>query len=328
MTGVDATLSQSIVTALQLHTQPPAIHRVAEIVSAAVNGALEELPPSANPQAERVAADGYVALGQVLTAGECAAIREHLSACVAFDTHTVPSDERERAVLQRAKLGEGAERFHLASYELCDIVDAPGLWELANHPELLSIAAAYLGCRPTLYSLNAWWSFPLPSKAPVTQNYHRDFDDFKFCTLFVYLTDVDRGSGPHRFIRQSHRFDRIGALVKEAAPRVGPAAEFLSPQSFYGNRLSDESDRLYEKVFDGLVDTIEGPAGLGFLADTSALHMGVPPASSPRLMFWARYGLHANHTALAPVPAPARLVQRLADPRAAYVNRCVVRAGP
>jgi Phytanoyl-CoA dioxygenase (PhyH) len=326
MIDVDEALNHSIVTALQLHTQPPLAHRVAEIVSGAVNGVLNEQPPQRTPLAEQVAADGYVPLGQVLSASECAAIRDHFKGCVCVDSHTAPYDDGDLLGLRRAKIGEGAEGFHLASYETRDIVDAPALWELANRPELLSLAGAYLGCRPTLYSLNAWWSFPQPTKAPVTHNYHRDFDDFKFCTLFVYLTDVDLRSGPHRFIKQSHRFERISELVKQAAPRLGTTISALPPQMFYGNRWSDESDRLYESVFEGLVDTIEGPAGFAFLADTSALHKGVLPVSSPRLMFWARYGLRINHTARPPVPAPARLRSRLADPVTAYINRCIIRA--
>src|SRR6185312_2609514 len=116
MTDVDATLNQSVVTALLLHTQPPAVRQVAEIVSAAINGVFGEQPPAPNPQAQRIAADGYTAFGQLLSPADCAAIRDHLIGCVSYDHHAVPCDERERAGLRRARLGEGAERFHLASY--------------------------------------------------------------------------------------------------------------------------------------------------------------------------------------------------------------------
>jgi len=319
----DAQINRALVHVLQAQTAPPFKHRVGCALGQAIKAMLVDAPTAHDRRTDQLAADGYVRLGQVLSADECAAVRQSLEQRPCFATHVVvPSN---RASFTPSTLGECAKTSHLACYELAEVIEAPGLWETANRPDILSLAETYLGCCPTLYSLNAWWSFPRDRTAKYTQHFHRDFDDFKFCTLFVYLTDVDENSGPHRFIRKSHQFEFLPGIVQAAEQRLGRSLQGLRGDQFFGVEQGPECDRLYTDVFGDLIDTIVGPAGFAFLADTSALHMGVPPISSRRLMFWARYGLYTNPMALSPVAAPARIAPRLTDSRTAHINRCIVR---
>lgn len=226
------------------------------------------------------------------------------------------------------RVGEGAEAFHYGSYALKDIVEAPALIELANDPNLLTVAERYLGCTPTLYSLNAWWSFPGHAKpARVSQSFHRDLDDFRFCTLFVYLTDVGEHNGPHVYVRRTHRPD---LLEQELARAGSEALDGLEPRIreavVSGKLLRGQGYGIDPAILGPLrhlVDVIPGPAGSGLLADTYGFHMGIPPAKAPRLIFWARYGLHVNET-LPPVDESLVASRIPWTEQAQYINRALV----
>lgn len=173
----------------------------------------------------------------------------------------------------RTKYSDGVARpltadypFAFGSYALASVMRCPHLLEFALHPVFLSTAKEYLGCIPTMYSFHAWWSIA-GYPAPMTQVIHRDYDDFKFISLILYLTDVNENNGPHIFYPGTHR--------KEGMEGVNPL-------------------------------TITGPAGTSFMADTYAFHQGKPLQSGRRLAFWARYGLYKNwiydHDAAGTVP--------------------------
>ncbi|MDB5445601.1 MAG: hypothetical protein JWQ97_918, partial [Phenylobacterium sp.] len=92
-----------------------------------------------------------------------------------------------------------------AAYALATVLNCPDVMELVNSPAVMQIVAAYLGCKPTLSSLGVRWSFPTSGAGARFQTFHRDVDDWRFLKLFVYLTDVCEDSGPHCYVRTSHR---------------------------------------------------------------------------------------------------------------------------
>lgn len=93
----------------------------------------------------------------------------------------------------------------MAAYPLATILTCPHLLELANRPLILKLAAAHLGCKPTISSIGLRWSYPTLAKGADVQQFHRDPDDWRFLKFFVYLTDVGPESGPHIFVVTSHR---------------------------------------------------------------------------------------------------------------------------
>ena len=327
--SLDALLNAALLHFLESHTNLRFRHGVATGLASAVNAFIER-PPAPAPdspshgQAQRLAEEGWAGLGQVLTADQVARTVAYFAARPCFNAPTPGMSDRVSR-----RIGEGAEGFHDGSYELADVVGAPFLLEVANRPEILAVAESYLGCTPTLYSLNAGWSFARPGIAPPPQFFRRDADDYKFCSLFVYLTEVGRPNGPCAFIRGSHRADLIDAIVKVAAPRLASAGRSLSADDLYATAQSAAQDRLYGELFGGLSDTITGPAGFAFIADTGGLHKTLPPAAGRRLLFRARYGLYRNtHAAVmgdTAVP-PAAIGTRLPrDLRTVYINRCLIR---
>lgn len=155
----------------------------------------------------------------------------------------------------------------MAAYPLRTILESPDLLGLVNAAPVLRIAADYLGCKPTLSSLGVRWSFPASGPPRATQRFHRDPDDWQFLKLFVYLTDVDAGSGPHVYVMQSPR--TAGQI------RARPYARRAIDSRFGADQ----------------VRTVVGPRGTAFMADTYGIHAGLVPTRTPRLLLQAQYSL-------------------------------------
>ncbi len=164
--------------------------------------------------------------------------------------------------LERLPLGTA-----MAAYPLRTVLESADLLNLVNAPPVLRIAADYLGCKPTLSSLGVRWSFPSHEPPRATQQFHRDPDDWHFLKLFVYLTDVDAGSGPHIYVRQSHR----------TAGRIRA-----------GSYSRAEVEHRYGREN---VHSVIGARGTAFMADTYGIHAGMIPTHTPRLMLQAQYSL-------------------------------------
>lgn len=188
----------------------------------------------------------------------------------------------------------------ISNYGSCTLeqnILAPHLMELALDKSLLDLAGGYLGCVPSLYSINTFWTFPI-ADAGVTHLYHRDVDDFRFLAVFVYWTDVTKGEGEFYYIQHSHNREWLDSEIKkyQAKPfnwsrlNVSDVEEFHKCFSDY----SQNNDSLYEKLFRKDLQTVCGPRGTAIISDTFNLHKGSLPATRPRLVTWFRYGLYAN----------------------------------
>jgi hypothetical protein len=161
---------------------------------------------------------------------------------------------------------------HSNAYTLETVLNCPHVLRLAGDASILAIARAYLGCVPTLASIGIRWSF-CQSQSDV-QLFHRDMDDWRSLKLFIYLTDVDAGSGPHAYVLRSHK----GKSRLRARPY----------------RL-DEVEAEYGR---GAVFRVIGPAGTTFVADTYGIHRGDVPAERPRLLLQIQYSVLPNFSLL------------------------------
>ena len=218
-------------------------------------------------------------------------------------------------------MADARANFPMAGYSTDQVLRAPGLVDVLNDPRLVDLVEAYLGCVPTLYSVNAWWSHPA-NKPEMTnvQYFHRDTDDWRFLTLFIYLTDVGDDGGPHQVVPGSHSLEGMRKLVRKAAwfPRFDVEQSFVEDM---GEEFSANCERLFSEEAANLT----GAAGSMYLVNTLALHRGLLPSRTSRLVIWARYGLgpNTNSADLERGPLGARLVQTaLPDtPRNRYINR-------
>jgi hypothetical protein len=182
-----------------------------------------------------------------------------------------------------------------ANYSLETILACPDVLEIAGDTWILRLVSEYLGCAPTLSSIGVRWSFPGTGKRIGTQHFHRDIDDWRFLKLFIYLTDVDEGSGPHLYVHTSHK---AGFGVKA--------------------KIYDRGD-LERRYGAENIDAVTGPRGTTFIADTLGIHCGAAPETRPRLILQYQYSLLPVYGFnYAPVEA-------VGPAKDAYMNRLMVR---
>ena len=125
--------------------------------------------------------------------------------------------------------------------------------------------------RRYLRYVNVWYAFPTHGLAKETQLWHRDDPDHLTVKLFIYLKDVDEGSGPFCFIPRTHP---LGSLNKiRARAREG--------------RTNDEE--MASAVPPAHWKVCTGPAKTVVLADTTGFHKGLKPETKHRLLLVFHY---------------------------------------
>jgi hypothetical protein len=229
-----------------------------------------------------------VHLGRPFDAGQVREIQDYFLKRPIFNGH-IPMSARHRGL--RRYVSYTAENYPIGCYSAQEIALAPHLLEFALSPMVLDTAAAYFGCAPRLTWLQSWWNFAGPGDYPHRQNfYHRDSNDFGMFWLYVYLTDVDGGAGPHRLVRRSGDF----AVVRERFDRA-KADPALSKQ-LDGVTLDDLNglghgiaDDVKEAIFDGLTELMTGPAGTAFVTRGIDYHKVVTPLVKKRQIYAARF---------------------------------------
>jgi hypothetical protein len=199
---------------------------------------------------------GILELGRVLSHEQCHEIHDYLDKKTfatrqhpdeRFSTHSRPKD---------IKLGD---------YDLETVVHCPYIMELANSPEFLMFATEYLGITPTITNVAVRWSFPAEAPASEVQFFHRDAEVGSTIKMLIYLTDVDKDSGPHVYVLKTHH-DRVPLRL----------------------RLYTE-DEISSMCREEVIVT--GPAGIGFAIDTKGIHKGQPPTMRSRLLLTIQYAL-------------------------------------
>jgi hypothetical protein len=274
-----------------------------------------------SPEIAKIVGDmkqnGYHTLGQVLDQNQLDEIISHFDKCDIYRGHFASKSNRIPRKLD--DIGESLN----ASYSLSDIINAPHIIELANDPRILAAASAYIGCLPSLFSVNVYWPF---ADAEITEKsihgIHRDQDDFKFCSFFVYLSDCDKNDGAHQYIRSTHRPD----IMEDVFAKIDPEGQI--DQGKFFSTLFEQGDRAYEQLFGDMIDYLQGKPGDGFITDPWGLHRACPNITNDRRVIWIRYGLYRNSAAdrIDETPVPwDKLAGRIGDtPTSRYFNRLIV----
>lgn len=239
--------------------------------------------------ASRLEQQGFVIL-DLVTSQQAHEMREHFQRQPVYAPYLANSP---RVLLDEADQIDS----HVLWHEDPAVLSCPHALDIANHPMVLAAMQAVLGCKPTIGYMTAWWSVPTADGVPRhAENFHRDVDDLKFIKLFVYLTDVGEGNGPHEYIRGSHGDSRLSRI----------------------RRYGDE-EILQTFGEDSLV-RFTGPAGRAFLENTYGMHRGQPVQTGRRLIFQVVYSLlPLVYGPARPYPATvAAATSRVLDP---YINR-------
>jgi hypothetical protein len=274
--------------------------------------------------------NGYMALGEMLNKSQVIETLDHFHQSLCYNAHVVAKSDNVGRTFET-----GADKFPFGSYQQEDVIAAPYLLELANDPRVLARVARYLGCTPSLYSMNAWWSFPGQTSPDLLgQGIHRDEDDFKNCVLFLYLTDAKADTGAHEYLRGTHRQDLVREMLANTSfpiveiEKNGTQEKVIVEFEALFTGAGYDGDPVYKSLFGEQFDVIEGKPGSAFLSDTTGLHHGRPPKRDARLLVWIRYGLYRNRAyrndKLVPVNYDWTTGRVVDDRRHHYINRLLL----
>ena len=159
---------------------------------------------------------------------------------------------------------------NVAEYFLSDLSQIKEIIDLFNDPIILKIVQEYLGCKPIISDINAWWTKHNRNKARDAQLFHRDVLDYRFVKLFCYLTDVpDIKYGPTYYVKGSHKSNY----------NVGNHG-----------RVSDAS--VFQEFGSKNICSVFGKKGTLFLADTFGIHKGSMPKIEDRLVMQCVYSIN------------------------------------
>ena len=156
-----------------------------------------------------------------------------------------------------------------------DPLRCPAVRMVVEDPVLNRVVREYLRFSPKNVLPLLYWSFASDFTDEERRNlkhhvidYHYDVGGYNFLYVSFYIRDTDRNSGAHVMMKRSHGRKPLRMLLGSA---VAPEEEV-------------------RKVF-GIENEImiEGPAGSGFVQDTSCYHRATPPTQRHRLMFQIRF---------------------------------------
>ena len=280
--------------------------RLAPLVIAEINKLLDEFginrteqSASFNPTVlQHLTEKGVAELGALLRPEQTLDIKAHLQSCPTYDAHVAA---------QSNGLALESDASEFACYRLSDIAATPHVIEIANDPALISLAEQYLGCVPTIYSLNIWWSRPARDEGTrTTQSFHRDIDDYKFLSLFIYLSDVTMETGPHQYAIGTHTKEGLAKILVQSLnlrdtgelKKIQRSQEFKKVLASLNRGQSDLAPEHAESIIGDNYKSYIGPAGTGLIISPAGFHKGLTPRSDSRLMLWVRYGTHENAAVL------------------------------
>ena len=140
---------------------------------------------------------------------------------------------------------------------------SPEVQEFVTDPAMAVIAQRYLGQPVLMDEVAFWWTTSRRAEDANlnAQMFHQDRDRLSFLKFFIYLTDVTPDTGPHVYVRGSHRsipwsLRADGRIADETVQKAGLGHE---------------------------IQELAGPPGTLLAVDTIGLHKGKTPISGDRL---------------------------------------------
>lgn len=156
-----------------------------------------------------------------------------------------------------------------------DPTRCPAIKAIVQDPRLRAIARKYLGHEPEKTTTLLSWSFASGISDDDRRrlkhrviDYHYDIEGYNFVYASFYITDCDRDSGAHVMMKRSHKKKPLSMLL--------------------GSVVASEAE-VWQQFGRNNEIMIEGPAGTGFVQDTSCYHRATVPTARDRLMLAIRF---------------------------------------
>jgi hypothetical protein len=168
------------------------------------------------------------------------------------------------------------------------VIDQNLTLELATSPDVVRIAAEYLGASPVLNHPESWFSFPVSKiQKGSAKNWHWDCDGIKWIKVFVYLNDVNLDNGPHAFVAGSHRNWKVNDK---------------------GTRVSEE--QIINSYGEKAIQIFTAPRGTVIFEDTRGFHRGTPLVSGHRLALNLEFNLDGFALGESKIDLPREYIER------------------
>jgi hypothetical protein len=107
-----------------------------------------DLKKQANADLEKLEIDGWAPVVGLLSDEQTRALRHYFSVTQGFDRY-----EPGRKVMPFVDPSK------VCQFSSEAVLKSPGFLTIANNPEVLKTVEGYLGVRPTISNISAWWSF-------------------------------------------------------------------------------------------------------------------------------------------------------------------------
>lgn len=208
--------------------------------------------------------DGYCVLSQRLSAEFC----DRVYSTVLDKKFLVRSDTADKQIHHLITYDQANPVAAQYILQKDDVTDIPEVQELLTDPVLITIAQNYLNA-PPIFSGLAMDLSPAINGVPdkdAAQEYHWDLERIRWIRFFIYLTDVTTTTGPHCFVKGTHKTNGI-------------ARKYLDQG--YG-RFSDESV-ITEYGINNIME-FTGIKGTIIAEDSRGLHKGKVPLHGERLL--------------------------------------------
>ena len=142
-------------------------------------------------------------------------------------------------------------------------LQSPEVQDFATDPAMALIAQRYLGQPVIMDEVAFWWTTNKKAEDADlnAQLFHQDRDRLSFLKFFMYLTDVESETGPHVYVRGSHR------KIPRALRADGRLTDAAVQSAGLGNNITE----------------LHGLAGTIMAVDTIGLHKGKTPVTTDRL---------------------------------------------
>ncbi len=181
--------------------------------------------------------------------------------------------------LERFRIGEVRNGLSptgqpVAIADVEELERCPTIEHLAGDRTLVDIARLYLGYPPSEVLTRLYWS-PRSTLSDSerrtngqTIDFHYDIERRNALYVYFYLTEVDRESGAHVVIAQSHA---------------------LKPLRMKLSSTRQAERRVVRRFGHANMVVIEGGPGFGFCEDPACFHKALPPLKDDRLILQFRY---------------------------------------
>jgi hypothetical protein len=209
--------------------------------------------------------DGYYILKQKTSKDTCLKIKDQLkNKDFSIGMYNLKKGVKGSKIIDKQMVINKKSTFKIINQD--DIYAIPEVREIMTDKFLLDIVQSYLGCKPILVQTNLWYS--CVGVLDRSQQFHQDYDDINFLKIFIYLSDVDEDSGPHRYI--------IGSINDiKTPPKYSPSTRITDGFALkkYGNNV---------KNFTGEIGTI-------IIENTYGFHAGSRVLKNNRLILQLEY---------------------------------------